>query len=186
MSGFVGRPAGSAVDAELARARRLLRAHAAALFAIASLLLGDDDAAAQVVVDVIADVTRDTLISGADPDSRALLAGAVYVRCAELLSSRDRSPGQPSPERASAAAAVLASLSLRHRAVISLVLIGGQDMGLAATTLGVSQQTVVTDLLGAIARIHADKALQVLRRPSSPEPESAASIRHARESRSTG
>ena len=184
MSESARRPAGSAVDAEIAHARTLLREHAAPLFAIASLLLDDDDAAAQVVVDVIAEATLDTLIGG-DTDSRALLAGAVYVRCVSLLSSRDRYPGQPSPEQASAPAAVLARLSLKHRAVISLVLIGGQDTGLAATTLGVSQQTVVADLLNAIAHIHAHKARQMLPRPASPKPVSAASNRHERKSRST-
>jgi DNA-directed RNA polymerase specialized sigma24 family protein len=181
MSGSASRPAGSAVDAEIAHARVLLREHASPLFAIASLLLDDGDAAAQVVVDVIADATLDTLIGG-DTDSRALLAGAVYVRCLALLSSRDRYAGQPSPEQASAAAAVLARLSLRHRAVICLVLIGGQDAGLAARTLGVSQQTVETDLLHAIEHIHTHKASQMLRRPASPE----ASNRHGRESRSPG
>jgi DNA-directed RNA polymerase specialized sigma24 family protein len=178
MSGSASRPASSAVDVEIAHARLLLREHASPLFAIASLLLDDGDAAAQVVVDVIADATLDTLIGG-DTDSRALLAGAVYVRCLALLSSRDRYAGQPSPEQASAAAAVLARLSLRHRAVIGLVLIGGQDAGLAARTLGVSQQTVVADLLQAIGHIHAHKASQVLARPE-------ASNRHERESRSTG
>jgi DNA-directed RNA polymerase specialized sigma24 family protein len=178
MSGSASRPASSAVDVEIAHARLLLREHASPLFAIASLLLDDGDAAAQVVVDVIADATLDTLIGG-DTDSRALLAGAVYVRCLALLSSRDRYAGQPSPEQASAAAAVLARLSLRHRAVICLVLIGGQDAGLAARTLGVSQQTVVADLLQAIGHIHAHKASQGLARPE-------ASNRHERESRSTG
>ena len=181
MSGSASRPASSAVDAEIAHARMLLREHAPPLVALASLLLDDGDAAAQVVVDVIADATLDTLIGG-DNDSRALLAGAVYVRCVVLLSSRDRYAGQPSPEQASGAAAVLARLSLRHRAVIGLVLIGGQDAGLAARTLGVSQQTVVTDLLNALERIRAHQAGQMLRSPASPE----ASIRHERESRSPG
>lgn len=174
MSVPVGRPAGSAIDAELAHARTLLRAHAAPLFAIASLLLaGDDDAAAQVVVDVIADATPNTLTNGGVPDLRALLASAVYVRCLDMLSSRDRPPGPPSPAQGFGAATVLARLSLRHRAVVSLVLIGGQDLGLAATTLGVSHQTVVSDLLGAIASIHADNARTPLAGPSNPDLESA-------------
>jgi DNA-directed RNA polymerase specialized sigma24 family protein len=51
---------------------------------------------------------------------------------------------------------VLARLSPRHRAIVGLVLIGGQDVALAAETLGMSQQTIVTDLAGAIESIRAN------------------------------
>jgi DNA-directed RNA polymerase specialized sigma24 family protein len=155
MSGSSGRPAGSAIDAEVWNARTLLRAHAPALFAIASLLLDDADVAAQVVVDVIADASSDTASPAGAADTLALLAGTVYKRCIDLLSAHSpvRSPSSTVP--AAGPAAVLARLSFRHRAIVCLVLIGGQDVAMAARTLGTPKGTVVTDLVRAIESIRA-------------------------------
>jgi hypothetical protein len=86
MSGSAGRPAGSPIDAELARA--ILRAHAAPLYAIASLLINDGDAAAQVVVDVIAVASPDTSIqAGAPaPRRRSLCSRAASIGAASTCS----------------------------------------------------------------------------------------------------
>jgi DNA-directed RNA polymerase specialized sigma24 family protein len=155
MSGSSGRPAASAIAAEISHARTLLRAHATALFAIASLLLDDGDAAAEVVVDVIADASSDTAIRAGGADTLALLAGTVYQRCLDLRSTRSPVRSSSSTVRADGAPAVLAQLSFRHRAIVGLILIGGQDVALAARTLRTPQQTVVTDLAGAIDSIRA-------------------------------
>jgi DNA-directed RNA polymerase specialized sigma24 family protein len=168
MSGSSGRPAASAIDAEISHGRTLLRAHAAALFAIASLLLDDGDVAAQVVVDVIADASSDTAIPAGAADTLALLAGTVYQRCLDLVSAHSPVRSSSSTVRADGAAAVLARLSFRHRAIVGLVLIGGQDVALAARTLGTPQQTVVTDLFGAIESIRATVTSPTLQRPLNP------------------
>jgi sugar/nucleoside kinase (ribokinase family) len=88
------------------------------------------------VVDVIADASSDTAIRAGAADTVAVLAGTVYQRCLDRLLARSAVQGPSSTVRAGGAAAVLARLSFRHGAIVGLVLIGGQDVALAARTLG--------------------------------------------------
>ena len=170
MSGSTGRRPGSVIDAEIAYGRSLLRAHATPLFAIASLLVEDDDAASQVLVDVIADASPDASIRADAPELRALLAGHVYRRCLDLISARNGARRPTRPSHNVGAAAVLAQLSLGHRAVVGLVLIGGQDLALAAATLGASQLTVLSDLVEAIEAIRGNTAAPATSATGEPGP----------------
>jgi hypothetical protein len=173
MSGFADGPARSIDDAELTYRRHVLQAHATPLFALASLLIDDDDAATEVVVDVISSASPETSINAGAPETRARLAGSIYRRCLDLLSSRNRVQGSSSPVRAGGAAAVLAQLTLRHRAIVGLLFVAGQDAALAAKTLGVSQQIVLIDLLGAIESIRSHVGFPPLPRQLNPDTSSA-------------
>ena len=71
----------------------------------------------------------------------------------------ERFPGLiPLTDTAGAPSDRLAQLSLRHRAVVALVLFGKQDMPMAADTLGITEQDVLTDLTQAVELIRSTHA----------------------------
>jgi len=156
----------------LARLHDLCEHHAAGLLAVASLMLYDPDAARQTVVDTVAAAAlARTGPNIASIEMRSQLAGSVYRRCLERLILHERFPDTEMGISASEPVGVLARLSFRHRATVGLVLLGGQSLGAAASTMGVSPQIVIADLTSAIASIRALQASRQtgrhpLRRPT--------------------
>lgn len=145
---------------ESALVRRVCGRHAAALVAIASLILDDLEVAGDVVSDAIAAMcVRSPTLDPDGEEARARLAASVYRRCLGRLAAGERFPGLiPLTDTAGAPSDRLAQLSLRHRAVVALVLFGKQDMPMAADTLGITEQDVLTDLTQAVELIRSTHA----------------------------
>lgn len=132
--------------------RRLWAAHGASLFALARALLGDGEAARDVVCSAMADLYDGTgPRADTTPETLRRAAAHLYHRCQGDL---DR----PAAAAASArpAAVRLGELPTVQRAALALCLYGGHSYQLAAARLGLPAE-VVADLLRT--------GLRELRRP---------------------
>lgn len=117
--------------------------HGTSLFALASALLGDRDAAVRAVCLAMVDLyTGDVPGAGTSPETLRRAAGLVFLRCEGGLA-------RPSAARAAGGHPVavrLGELAAAQRAAVALCVYGGHTYQLAAVRLGLPAE-VVADLL---------------------------------------
>ena len=128
--------------------RELCRRHAEALARMASLMLGDDTAADDVVSDAIAAVCRADDQPHRHDVTLVHLARSVYSRCLGRLATHERFSFDSAPHRGRRF-----SMTDDQRAVVALVLFGGHDLAQAAATLNRSPAVVTGHLRAAAAII---------------------------------
>lgn len=131
----------------------LCRRHAGALARVASLILGDDDAADEVVSDTIAAVCRLDDRSERHDVTRVHLVRSVYHRCLGRLAMYERfafDSGHGNVRRLRAS-----TLTDSQRAVVALVLFGDHDLTQAAITLNMSPVAVTRHLRAAAWKLGA-------------------------------
>lgn len=131
--------------------QELCRRHGAALARVASLLLGDEDAADEVVSDTIAAVCQVDDEPERHDVTRVHLARSVYHRCLGRLATYERfnfDSGRESRRRRR-----VSTMNDSQRAVVALVLFGDHDLTQAAATLNLSPAAVIRQLRDAAATL---------------------------------
>ena len=131
--------------------------HAEALARLASLILGDDDAADEVVSDTIAAVCHSADESDTRGVTRVHLARSVYHRCLGRLATYERfavAAQHAGTGDARDLRVPVPTLTAIQRAVVALVLFGDHDVAQAATTLNLSPATVGGHLRDTLLKIH--------------------------------
>jgi DNA-directed RNA polymerase specialized sigma24 family protein len=134
----------------------LCRRYTVPLTLVASVILGDEAAADEVVSDTIAAACR-----FGQPDSREVthtqLARSLYHRCRGRLATYERfGSGRRRAgldECRNGRASALRSLTVDQRAAVALVLFGAHDLARTATTLTLSPAAVTGHLQDALARL---------------------------------
>ena len=126
--------------------RELCRRHAEALVRVASLLLGDDDAADEVVSDTLAALCRLDDQPGHRDVIRVRLARSVYHRCLGRLATYERFSLGSGREASLRRGRRVSTMTDSQRAVVALVLFGDHDLTQAATTLNLSPAAVTRHL----------------------------------------
>ncbi len=124
-------------------ARRLCRCHSAPLLAMATLILGDVDAAAEIVVDTLAAASRSR--RPRHPGGRrmrARLATSVYRRCLGRLALRERFP-RSTEGPAPGGPVGLARLTEGQRCVIAFTVFSGHGLPGVARTLNLTPARVL-------------------------------------------
>jgi DNA-directed RNA polymerase specialized sigma24 family protein len=133
--------------------RELVRRHAEALARVASLILGDDDAADEVVSDTIAAVCRLDDQPEQDHVTRVRFARSVYHRCLGLLATYERFGFHSGREAPLPRDARVSTMSDSQRAAVALVLFGDHDLTQAAATLNLSPAAVTRHLRDATSKL---------------------------------
>lgn len=131
--------------------RDLCRHHAEALARVASLILGDDGAADEVVSDAIAAVCLLDDQPGHHEVTRVHLARSVYHRCLGVLAMYERFAFDSG--RANARDQRVSTMTDSQRAVVALVLFGDHDLRQAAATLNLSPAAVTRQLRDATSKL---------------------------------
>lgn len=139
----------TSVECDRSLGRELCRRHGEALARVASLILGDDDAADDVVSDTIAALCRFDDQPEHRDVTRMHLARSVYHRCLGLLATYERFAFHSGREPSSTRGRRISTLSDSQRAVVALVLFGDHDLTQAATTLNLSPAAVTRHLRDA-------------------------------------
>lgn len=138
-------------DCDRSFGQDLCRRHGAALARMASLILGDDHAADEVVSDTIAAACR----VDDEPERRDVslvhLARSVYLRCLGILATYERFMFDSGREKRHRLR--VSTMSDSQRAVLALVVFGDHDLTQAAATLNLSPAAVVRQLRDVVSKL---------------------------------
>lgn len=133
--------------------RELCRRHAEALTRLASLILGDDHAADEVVSDTIAAVCRHDGQPERRDVTRVHLARSVYHRCLGLLATYERFAFDSGRGASLPRGLRMSTMTDSQRAVVALVLFGDHDLTQAGTTLNLSPGAVTRHLRDVTSKL---------------------------------
>ncbi|GAA0805014.1 hypothetical protein [Spirilliplanes yamanashiensis] len=133
------------------RARAMCRRHGAPLLTMAAMLVGDEDAAGEIVAAVLTEAAGPGPGGDAPPGSeRVWLARSVYHRCLGRLAARERFGAAFAAGRTDTVDRRPPGPTGRQCAVAALALYGGHDLAQTSRTLGLPEPEVVELLRGAV------------------------------------